>query len=360
MKSIDRMSQLSKPPYASIYGRFADAFSLIGEQQSDMIRFVEDQFAGVVAKQMMASNKAVQVILAQMTAATHVGPDPAHPDRTWLDAALGSQEVMTRLHATLADSVSGMARYLIDSQRVYARLDLSRIRAVPAIPTLTLTRMERCMVDQISCYARVSARIRDLPDLVRIPATTIVGTPREVFVAAHAVDALAVWQQTARVSPVPGSVARAEQEVSGCVALLERVNPALVRPYVGAQEALKSGNPDKVRHVLVSLRELIGHLLRSLGPDKAVVAWIPAGAEKLLDDKGRPTRKARVLYICRNVQNEPLSDFVRADTAAAVALIGLYDRLHELEASLTPEQLRALMLRTTSFIVYIIQLATGD
>lgn len=79
----------------------------------------------------------------------------------------------------------------------------------------------------------------------------------------------------------------------------------------------------------------------------------------LLHD-GKPTRRARVLYVCRKLNNDPLTDFLMHDTRALVKLIELFNRVHELETALTDEQLRAILLRTDSWLMYILQISSGN
>ena len=62
---------------------------------------------------------------------------------------------------------------------------------------------------------------------------------------------------------------------------------------------------------------------------------------------GRPGR-ARILYICREIDNEPLSEFLTHDTKAFVKLIKLFNRVHELKPGLTDEQLKAIFHKTES------------
>jgi hypothetical protein len=151
-------------------------------------------------------------------------------------------------------------------------------------------------------------------------------------------------------------VAEIEQETSVSVALLRSLDPALATPYIGARDSLESSNPDRARHVLTSLRELWNHLLRRLAPDNAVLSWIPGNRQGLLHE-GNPTRRARVLYICRDLDHAPLSDFVDRDTSALVILVDLLNRVHQLESELSDAELRALLLRTDSWLLYILQIA---
>lgn len=95
------------------------------------------------------------------------------------------------------------------------------------------------------------------------------------------------------------------------------------------------------------------HLLRRLAPDDLVAAWIPGvPKQKDLLHEGKPTRRARVLYVCWELNNDPLTDFLVHDTRARVKLIELFNRVHELETELTDEQLRAILLRTDSRLIY--------
>ena len=72
--------------------------------------------------------------------------------------------------------------------------------------------------------------------------------------------------------------------------------------------------------------------------------------------EGKPTRRARVLYVCREINKGPLTEFVVHDTQALVKLIELFNRVHELENKLTDEQLRAILLKTDSWLMYILQI----
>ncbi len=127
-------------------------------------------------------------------------------------------------------------------------------------------------------------------------------------------------------------VTEAEREISGCITLLHQVDPGHARPYTGAWKTLHNNNADRARHILSSLRELWRHLLRRLVPDDLVFAWIPG----MLNHKGllhddKPTRRARVLYVCRDLNNSPLTDLLICDTVSLVKLIELFNRVHELD-----------------------------
>jgi hypothetical protein len=98
-----------------------------------------------------------------------------------------------------------------------------------------------------------------------------------------------------------------------------------------------------------------------LAPDDSVAAWIPGIAnQKDLLHEGKPTRRARVLYVCRELNDDPLTDFLMHDTQALVKLIEFFNRVHELETKLTDKQVRAIVLKTDSWLMYILQISAGN
>jgi len=80
--------------------------------------------------------------------------------------------------------------------------------------------------------------------------------------------------------------------------LLSELNSELVIMLDGATQALISENVDRVRHFTISLRELFTHIIHTLAPDNAIKVW-SNNPEHFFE--GRPTRKARLLFICRGV-----------------------------------------------------------
>lgn len=143
-----------------------------------------------------------------------------------------------------------------------------------------------------------------------------------------------------------------EDEIEASIdELLTDLNPDLRVMWVGAREALRSENPDRSRHVAFSLRELITHTLHALAPDDAIQNWTN---DQSLFHNGRPTRKARVLYICREINHGPFTSFIRADVKASIEFISLFQRGHELAISFSEKQLETLVTRTEAFLRLLI------
>jgi hypothetical protein len=136
--------------------------------------------------------------------------------------------------------------------------------------------------------------------------------------------------------------------------LLGRLDESLCALLVGARQAVRGNNPDRSRHVIASLRELLTHVLHTLAPDDRVIAW--AASDKLIHNK-QPTRRARLLYICRAIDCGPLTRFVEEDVDATLSFIDtLNSGTHAVESQFTPAQLASLISRLESLLVFLLQL----
>ena len=141
--------------------------------------------------------------------------------------------------------------------------------------------------------------------------------------------------------------------------LLWELNPDLLNLLQGARQALHTDNRDRVRHVLVSLRELIGHVLRQLAPDDDIRAWNTNPDYYYHKDK--PTRKARLLYICREIDSGPLSEFVDKEVSSILALIKeLSNEVHAIPCRLTDQQLQWLVNRIESLLLSLLCLNSSN
>jgi hypothetical protein len=137
-------------------------------------------------------------------------------------------------------------------------------------------------------------------------------------------------------------------------ALLAELNPEFIVLLRGARQSLISENPDRTRHVATSLRELFTHILHTLAPDEKVKEW---SNEPKNYDKGRPTRKARLLYISRELNHDPFSVFIEKDIDANLAFLQLFQQgTHEIIPKYTDDQLKAMLVRMESTLRYILEI----
>lgn len=146
-----------------------------------------------------------------------------------------------------------------------------------------------------------------------------------------------------------------QQETESAIEeLLGKLNVELMRLLHGARQSLESTNPDKVRHFATSLRELFTHVLHTLSPDDQVKNWSNSPTHY---DRGKPTRRARLLYICRSLNHGPFSDFIEKDIDAVLEFLKLFQRgTHEITPTYTDSQLKIMLVRMESALRFLLEI----
>lgn len=179
------------------------------------------------------------------------------------------------------------------------------------------------------------------------------GPPIEILTSARVLDSLSRRLPDDESPEVGRDIeSELEDEVEASVdELLAALDPNLRTMWLGAKDALRSNNPDRRRHVAFSLRELVTHVLHTLAPNDAIRGWTTDPSHF---HDGRPTRKTRVLFVCRGINHGCLTDFVQMDVRASIEFINLFQRGHELAVSFSEEQMQALVTRTGSFLRFLL------
>jgi len=281
---------------------------------------------------------------------------------SWL-AIKNIQRDFSHIESSFARDVFDISLCLTATKRLIKDIDFEGIEGGFQIRMSVISGMAKSIADAAASYGTFAQSLRAVSDITRLPAFVFPGATREIYTTSFALHTLCSSHgpNEGEVKTEIQFVAEAERETSDCIDLLQQVDSRLVLPYIGARDALYGNNADRARHIMSSLRELWGHLLRRLAPDNLVTTWISGALnQKDLLHEGKPTRRARVLYVCRELNNDPLTDFLIHDTQALVKLIDLFNRVHELNAGLTDEQLRAIFLRSDSWLLYILQISSGD
>ena len=141
-------------------------------------------------------------------------------------------------------------------------------------------------------------------------------------------------------------------------ALLWEINPDLLNLLQGARQALNTGNPDRARHVTGSLRELMRYTLHELAPDDEIKAW---NINPRYYHKRKPTRRARLLYIYRKIDSDPLSEFVDKKVSSILVLIKeLSNEVHAVPCRLTDQQLQGIVDYIESHLLFLLRLASSN
>ena len=131
------------------------------------------------------------------------------------------------------------------------------------------------------------------------------------------------------------------------------LDPSLIKLWRGANQALNLKNPDAVRHFATSLRELLTHVIHKLSPDDEVKNWSTSPKHF---HNGKPTRRARLLFICKGINHGPFSTFLEKDIDALLACIDIFQEgTHAINVPLKISQLEALKNRAGSSLRLLIR-----
>ena len=365
-QDLDAINRLAKPPYLSVIEQMERTLEPIRRQQLEITHALEMAGAATRIQEIVGANQHWQDLIKQATATSRIAESLSAAHQSWLDTIKPIQHdfsQLSQLQASAKLALCDTSLRLSATERLMAGIDFEAIRSRFQIEMPVISGLESSIAHVAASYGNLAESLREISDITRLPAFVLPGATREIYTTSFALETLRPWDERDEdeAETEIQLVAEAELETSGCIALLQQVDPGLARPYIGARDALYGNNADRARHILSSLRELWNHLLRRLAPDDLVAAWIPgvSNQKDLLHD-GKPTRRARVLYVCRELNNEPLTDFLMHDTRALVKLIELFNRVHELETALTDEQLRAILIRTDSWLMYILQISSGN
>jgi len=361
-EDLERIRRSLRPSYVAFYDEIERALEPIRRQEAAFANTAAmSELASASVLEIVNANQHWQDLIDEATASRRMFSDLNAIHETWLHGLKPTQDQIGDVQIATKLSLGGLAYRLTVSEQLFSGLDLEAIRRAFALPELMMLKFHDAINDVTATYGKLADSMRTYQDITLLPACALPGATREVFVTGYALDVLDPSDQAdaAQDALQRQLVTEVEEETSICVSLLLAVDPGLARPYKGARDALCGTNPDRTRHILSSLRELWNHLLRRIAPDEDVLAWAPKGENDLLHD-GRPTRKARVLYVCRDLNHAPLKEFLVHDTRALVKMVELFNRVHELDSELTDEQLRALLLRTDSWLAYILKIWEGS
>jgi hypothetical protein len=365
-QDMEAINKLAKPSYLSVIEQMERTLEPIRRQHLELSSAFEMSGAMARIQEIASANQHWQELIKQASATSRIAESLSAAHQSWLDTIRPVQHDfshISQLQASAKLALCDTSLRLAATERLMAGIDFEAIRGRFQIEMPVIAGLESSIAHVAASYGGLAESLREISDITRLPAFVLPGATREIYTTSFALETLRPWgdRDEDEAETEIQLVAEAELETSGCIALLQQVDPGLARPYIGARDALYGNNADRARHILSSLRELWNHLLRRLAPDDLVAAWIPGVSnQKDLLHEGKPTRRARVLYVCRELNNDPLTDFLMHDTRALVKMIELFNRVHELETALTDEQLRAILLRTDSWLLYILQISSGN
>ncbi|MEW5800264.1 MAG: hypothetical protein AB1728_14795, partial [Bacteroidota bacterium] len=132
------------------------------------------------------------------------------------------------------------------------------------------------------------------------------------------------------------------------------LNPSFANVWYGALQSIETENPEKARHFLVSLRELFTRILKALAPDEKIRKW---SNDASLYQNDKPTRKARILYLNREINSTELSSFIEKDIDSILEFWTILQKgTHSIDFKLTDRQLNGIKLRFESTVKFLIDI----
>ncbi len=253
-----------------------------------------------------------------------------------------------------SSNIGRIAEYSLQAEKNFAAFNLANLGSRIGInnkykPLLsdTIMRYSKSFSDLWKSYEVTPKVFIDLsPTLLRIP-------PIEYYNTSSLIEKISINEyDDAEKELLTGDLLIENEET--LTTLLPKLNPDLLNIWLGAKQTLESDNVERVRHFTTSIRELVTQVLHSLSPDQDVVKWTPNPIEHI--QNGKPTRKARLLYIYRDVNNDYFKSFIEADIKATLQFIDLFQEgTHSVKSKLTEKQLLTIKIKTESTLKYLLQ-----
>lgn len=176
---------------------------------------------------------------------------------------------------------------------------------------------------------------------------------QEYFSATNLIESLSVTETKNNKEEVIKSDIIYENEIK-LSEYLPKVGKDLYDLWRGAIESFKGDNPDKIRHFTVSIRELFTQILHTLAPDDDIKKW---SSKPEYYDKDKPTRRARLNYICRNVSHPPFGKFLNKDINATLSFIDLFQKgTHSVKSGFSDDQLVAFRSKAETSLKFLLEI----
>lgn len=208
-----------------------------------------------------------------------------------------------------------------------------------------------------SSFNSLADDLLDTQKLLSLPSCTLPGASREIIVASYVYREQYEKQESGKEHQ-NNAIIQIKRENIVLPDLLENIDPDLAQIHRGASQAITSQNPDRVRHVMSSCRDLWTHVFESLIPDDLVLLWLKDNYPRQIAN-GKPTRKGRLLYIEQSLASGKLAEFIEWDITAIVKYWQGLNQVHRKTHDLSDDQLQALMFRSDTYLLYIICLVKG-
>ncbi len=291
-------------------------------------------------------------------------------ETTWVTGAWeayirSSQKSLDILQSTELAFQSHIAKSASISIAVEMRLAQISFEKIGETAHLSIAKqmaLQRSFVEFTESYSHLYKSIEQHPaKIASFPPVVSSLPPVELFTVVESLASISTVPVNQRALPVEAIAIGREiinDTASSLEKLLSDIDLNLIRLWRGAKNALKSKNPDRVRHFATSLRELFTHVLHTIAPDTEIKKWT---SDPNNYHNGCPTRHARLLYLCRKINYGPFTTFVQKDVASDLAFLSLFQTgTHAVRSDFSEHQLLAMLARMESLLRFLLEIAKQD
>jgi len=297
------------------------------------------------------ANASMVKLLDECQKVERIADQARYLDQSWrslTEPLLSTLDLFEARRLILENQYSKIMDCSIRAHRFLSKVSWSDFGSVLSAQIPLLDRTKRCFVDFTDRYARlVESFVVSEYSIASFPPVVSGLPPVEMLIGSHLVKTISDREpdEDEDLEYFNSMNIEVEESIESTLSLLE---PKFVQLWRGAKEALQSPNPDRKRHVFISLRELIMHTLHTLAPDDQIRKWTSDGK---LYHNGHPTRRARILFIHRSISNGAFEKFIEKDLTSTLSFLDLFQvGTHQLDIQFSDSQLRVLFIKAESMI----------
>ncbi len=268
-----------------------------------------------------------------------------------LKTIIGTQSLAT---LSIQASIAKATQLSVYAEKSLSCLTNVNIGSKLAINNINTDHLKSSFVGLSNSYSNLLKSYETNPlTYTQISPSLLKIAPIEYFSSANLLEAISIDEDITEEKESLKNEIQYENEIL-LQTHLTRLDPRLYKMWKGAIEAYHSQNSDKIRQFTISIRELFSHLFRKLASDEDIKRW---STDSIYYHEGNPTRKARILYVCRNINNDPFKSFIKKDIDATIAFIDIFQYgTHNIDPAFSQNQLTTIKSKAENTIKFLLEI----
>lgn len=207
-------------------------------------------------------------------------------------------------------------------------------------------------LDFLKSYNSLISSFIDTPDsFIKLGSTITSSISMELYSTSHLIKSISIKEnQSKDKEKIHNEII--DTNNASLTELLPKLDGGLYTMWIGASESIVKKQHDWARHFVISLRELLTHVIHLLAPDADIKKWNSAPEFYV---NGKPTRRARLSYIYRNFNNSKFENFIKKDIDATVEFFNVLNSgTHTIDFCLSDEQAMSLKIKAEGLLKLIL------